>query len=368
MKNILEEYDAVKNDVGLFDFSMEGKVIVTGTGRLKYINDIVSNDIVNLNDNNGIYAAFLDKFGKVLSDCVIYKFKDFLLLNMSIVGKNNIITNLKNNASLVKSNVEDATLKYGLFSFQGPKSLELLKVIINEKIELKNQYQCIVRKIKINNINNNQKNSKLNNNKNNVLKLNNSTSSKYNNENNPTLINQEIEIIISNNKRTTEDGYDVFVPSNVYKEFKDLIITEGKNYNLKLINNETYNILRLEAKIPLYGIDFDKNNIMPEITEKAISYEKGCFLGQEIVARIKNLGSGLTSKKLVSIEIDGKNLPEKNTELVNESKKVGYITSAAYSPTLNKVVALGFLDKGFYENNIELIIEIDNQKVKCRKF
>jgi len=322
---ILDEYTAVKNNVGLFDFSIEGKIKIKGEGRTNYINGIVSNDVDNLKKFNGVYAALLDNLGKVWSDCIIYKFNDFILLNLNIIGKNNIIKKLTDDAGLGKSEIEDVTLKYGIFSLQGPKSVELINSIINDNLELRQQYQSKIKKIIVN--------------------------------------NNEIELIITKNKRTTEDGYDIFVPTSMYKEFKDLILEKGKNYGIKIINNETYDILRLEAKIPLYGIDFDEKNILPEITERAISYEKGCFVGQEIVARVKNLAQGLTSKKLISLEIDGKDVP-KNSKIMKEGKEAGYVTSAAFSPKLNKVVALGFLYKEFYENNAD--IQVGEEKFNCK--
>ena len=327
LNNKIGEYNTVKNSVGLFDFSMEGKIKVTGEGRVNFIDGLVSNDVKNLEENNGIYAAFLDKLGKVLSDCIIYKFKDFLLINMNLPGKGNIIKRLINEAPLGKSEIEDVTLKYGLFSLQGPKSMELLNNIINNDLELKNQFQCIIKKIMIN--------------------------------------NRETEIIITKNKRTTEDGYDIFVPASMYKEFKDLIMNKGKNYNLKIISNETYNILRLEAKIPLYGIDFDQKNILPEITEKATDYEKGCFVGQEIVARVKTLAKGLTAKRLMALEIDSKEAPEKNTKIMKDNKEAGFITSSAFSPKSNKVIAFGFLKKEFYESENEF--EVDKSKTTVEK-
>ncbi|MCH8067380.1 MAG: aminomethyl transferase family protein, partial [Nanoarchaeota archaeon] len=360
-EKILEEYNTVKNNVGLFDFSIEGKIKVSGNGRVDFINNLVSNDIKKLEVNNGIYAAFLDKFGKVLSDCVIYKFENFILINLNIIGKINIIKKLKDEAPLVKSEIEDITLKYGLFSLQGPKSIELLKEIINDNLDLKNQYQCTIKKITIKEKNNsNENNNQLINNKTNARTTSGTNSAGIEKNKNNIINNNKIEIIVTKNKRTTEDGYDIFVPASMYKEFKELILEKGKKYNLKIINNETYNILRLEAKIPLYGIDFNQNNILPEIIEKAISYEKGCFLGQEIVARVKSLAKGITAKKLMFLEIDSKEVPEKNSKIMKDNNEVGYITSAAFSPELNKVVALGFLNKGYYDPGS--IVTINNSK------
>src|SRR3989338_791372 len=336
-EKILEEYNAVKSNVGLFEFSIEGKIIVKGPGRVDFINGLVSNDVENLENFNGVYAAFLDRNGKILSDCIVYKFDDFLLINLGIMGKNNIIKKLKEEAILGKSEVEDATLRYALFSLQGPKSTELINHLFESKIELKIQYQSIMIKT----------------------------------ENN----GEEINILIMKNNRTEEEGYDIYVPASYYKEFKELVIDNGAEYNLKIINNEAYNILRLEAKIPLYGIDFNQNNILPEVTEKAVSYEKGCYVGQEIVARVKNIAKGITAKKLRFLEVEDKEVPEKNTKIIEipkgflgyrkseafsrimkDGNEIGYVTSAAFSPKFSKVIGFGFLDKGFYGPNTEVTI------------
>ena len=145
-----------------------------------------------------------------------------------------------------------------------------------------------------------------------------------------------------------------------------MIINNGKYDGLKIINNETYNILRLEAKIPLYGVDFDPNNILPEIIEKAVSYEKGCYVGQEIVARVKNIAKGITAKKLRFLEIDGNEIPEKNAKIMAGNNEVGYITSAAFSPRLNKAIGFGFVNKGFYDDGT--IVTVNNVKSTVKDF
>lgn len=354
---IISEYETVKNNVGFFDFSMEGKIKVTGTKRVEFINGMVTNDIENLENFNGVYAAFLDRFGKVLTDCIIYKFQDYILINMNIIGKKNIFEKLVNDAKLAYLKIEDITLKYALFSLQGPRSQELINDIFKSKIELENKYQSIIINSKNNYEENNStnKNTIIEKNKNNGIKL---------TDNKKDINNNELKIIITKNNRTNFNGYDIFVPASMYKEFKDLILERGQKYNLKIINNETYDILRLEAKVPLYGIDFDQNNTLPEITEKAVNYEKGCYVGQEIVARVKNLGKGITAKKLVFLEIEGIDVPEINSKIIKDDKEVGTITSSAFSPKLEKAVSLGILNKGYYESGT--IVTVNNTKATIK--
>jgi len=324
MSSLTDQYNSVKTNVGLFDFSIEGKIKITGKGRITFINGLVSNEVENLEENNGVYAAFLNRFGKILTDCMIYKFKDFLLLNMSLLGKKNVIERLKNEAPLGKSQAEDISMKYGLFSIQGPKSLELINAIFDGKIK-PDEYQNTITKNSINDI--------LNNNDEKSIK---------NNQNNKQHSKEDNEIIITKNERTPYEGYDIFFPAVVYNDLKKLILEKG----VQQISHETYNILRLEAKIPLFGIDFDETNILPEVTEKAVDYEKGCFVGQEIVARVKNIAKGKTAKKLMFFEIDSDSVPKVNTKITQADNDVGFITSSAFSPEKNKTIAFGFVRKG----------------------
>jgi len=95
-----------------FDFSIEGKIIVKGPNRLEFLNEIVCNDV----NKNGVYTAFLTRFGKILSDCKIYQFSDFVLVNCSLIGKNSILEKLKEAAKFSKCTIEDVSMQYGRLS------------------------------------------------------------------------------------------------------------------------------------------------------------------------------------------------------------------------------------------------------------
>jgi folate-binding protein YgfZ len=324
-KTVLSQYNSVKENFGLLDFSIEGKIIVKGGKRVDFINGLVTNDIAGLRNFHGCYASFLDNNGKILSDSIVYRFADFLLLNMSIVGKSNIIGKLKNEAGLGKSVVEDSTLNYGLFSFQGPKSTEFLEKLTGVEFNLEKQYDFMELKMPI----------------------------------------CDGKLILANNDRTGFGGYDLFFPSSYYKDFKKYILELGGKFDMESIDYETYNLLRIEAGIPLFGIDFNSNNILPEVTEKGVSYQKGCFVGQEIVARVKNIAKGVTAKKLVAFEMKNNYVPEINEKVIINKNVVGHVTSAAFSYKCNKAIGFVFVKKGFYDDGT--VIEINNSKAVVKK-
>ena len=161
----------------------------------------------------------------------------------------------------------------------------------------------------------------------------------------------------------TDFGKDVFVP----KEETENFLNELKNQNAVEITDELYEVLRIEQGIPLYGVDMDESTIVPEIGDDAISYNKGCYIGQEIIARIYFRGH--VAKQLRGLVIEGDNSVSSADELKSpEGKPAGKITSAAFSPKLNKTIALAFVRYEFLPENRELKIGEISAKVKNLPF
>lgn len=128
-----------------------------------------------------------------------------------------------------------------------------------------------------------------------------------------------------------------------------LLLTDNFNEDLKEISDEVYNIIRIENNISIQGIDFDKEMLLNTNWQDVISFTKGCYLGQEIMARVHNRGK--PPKKLVRITYD--KIPEKVTY---EGKEVGNITSKCFSIKYGKYLVFAFLpyDLEIVDNGIIL--------------
>jgi len=105
-------------------------------------------------------------------------------------------------------------------------------------------------------------------------------------------------------------------------------------------------ILRLEAGYPKYAADIDENTIVLEAGFKdALNFNKGCYLGQEVVARATHIGR--VNKQLVGLEVETKNSIPPRSKLMSDGREAGFITSAAFSPGLGKVASLGYANREF---------------------
>jgi len=109
------------------------------------------------------------------------------------------------------------------------------------------------------------------------------------------------------------------------------------------VDDEVFATARIEAGMPLFGIDFDESNLPQEIgrDREAISFTKGCYLGQETVARIDALGH--VNQRIVSVRFFGDEVPAPGAELSHSGNIVGRVTSSAFSPTWNAPLALAMI-------------------------
>jgi folate-binding protein YgfZ len=127
------------------------------------------------------------------------------------------------------------------------------------------------------------------------------------------------------------------------------------NGGIVVVGTEAFTAARIEAGAPLYGVDFDEHNFPQEVgrDREAISFTKGCYLGQETVARIDALGH--VNQRIVGVAFSGDIVPPPGTELTQNGSKVGHVTSATMSPRLNRPLALAMVRRE--ANSIGTLLE-----------
>ena len=126
---------------------------------------------------------------------------------------------------------------------------------------------------------------------------------------------------------------------------------------------ETFDTARIEAATPLFGRDVTNANLPQEVARdpQAISFTKGCYLGQETVARIDSLGH--VNQTLCSVRFDGSTVPPVGTELAVDGKTVGRVTSSTFSPTLDAPLALAYVRRGHNELGSQLSSDLGTAEV-----
>jgi folate-binding protein YgfZ len=131
------------------------------------------------------------------------------------------------------------------------------------------------------------------------------------------------------------------------------------------IDAEALEVLRIEAAVPRWGMDMDENTIPNEagLEKRAISYDKGCYIGQETIARIKTYGH--VNRQLVQMALTGQAVPARADKLVADGREVGQVTSAVFSSRLGKPLALGYVRREFAMASV--MLKWNNQTAGVQK-
>ena len=143
-----------------------------------------------------------------------------------------------------------------------------------------------------------------------------------------------------------------FLPNENSDSYRSQVESTGSS----AISSDLYETLRIENGIPLYGVDMDENTIVPELgLDGLISYNKGCYIGQEIIARIHFRGH--VAKQLAGLILSEPGAIATRSELTSpDGKNAGRVTSVTFSPKLDKTIALAFVRYDYLAEGTELQI------------
>jgi folate-binding protein YgfZ len=300
------EHSSLTSTVAVLDLSFRGRICLTGQDRARFLHGQITNDVKSLRGGEGCYAALSTAKGKMESDLNLYCLKDELLLDFEPGLTSGITQRLEKYIIADDVQIIDVTSAYGLLSVQGPKASAVIsRLALFEALpEKRFAFQSIADR----NLG---------------------------------------EIYLTKNPRLATDGFDLFVPNGSLDAVADKLIAAAKSLGGSACGWDAFEIARIEQAIPRFGIDMDESNIPLEagLEEQAISFKKGCYIGQEVISRIRTYGQ--VAKALRGLELDGqlKNLPAKGDKLFQSEKEVGYLTSVTRSLSKPGLIALGYVRK-----------------------
>lgn len=155
---------------------------------------------------------------------------------------------------------------------------------------------------------------------------------------------------------TGEDGFLLVAEAGEGATLLDALIAAGASFEPQVIGDEAREILRIEAGIPRFGVDMDCENRLPETTleRDAVSYEKGCYLGQEVVAKLRAYSSVRRALTGLAFIRDASGAPEPGDALLVDGKAIGEMRSATFSPTLGYLIGMAYIDRDHRDPGSEI--------------
>jgi folate-binding protein YgfZ len=298
------EHKALCESAGVIDLSFRSRICLVGNDRARFLHGQVTNDVKKLRTGEGCYAAITTAKGKMESDLNIFALAEELLLDFEPGLTEKISARLEKFIVADDVQIVDAAPHYGLLSVQGTKAEDVVHTL-DLFIEIPTKPLGSV-------------------------KISDATLG---------------EIYLANNPRLGASGFDLFVPNYSLGAVADKLIAAAKQIGGRTCGWQAFETARIEAGIPRFGTDMDETNIPLEcgIESRAIVYNKGCYIGQEVINRIHSVGHVNRELRGLRLADDLKTLPARGDKLFHASKEIGYVTSAVKSPTLNANIALGYV-------------------------
>lgn len=331
----LAEHAALRTTAGVVDLSFRSRICLVGADRTRFLHGQVTNDVKKLRVGEGCYAAITTAKGKMESDLNIFALAEELLLDFEPGLTAKISARLEKFIVADDVQIVDAAPHYGLLSVQGPKAVEVIDALglfgvppsggppaasqsrVNAELPTKP-----LGSVKISDV---------------------------------TLG----EIYLVNHPRLGASGFDLFVPNNSLGAVADKLIAAAKAMGGRACGWQAFETARIEARIPRYGADMDETNIPLEcgIESRAVTYNKGCYIGQEVINRIHSVGHVNRELRSLRLADDLKALPARGDKLFHAGKEVGCVTSAVKSPALNANLALAYVRREAYHAGNELTLQ-----------
>ncbi|MDQ1707305.1 MAG: hypothetical protein QOJ88_516 [Pyrinomonadaceae bacterium] len=326
--DILFEYAAVRErGAGLSDLSSRGRIIVSGSEAVQFLNGLITNDMKTLAVNSWMPAAFPSVQGRLIASVRVVRLKDAgknvtptFLLDTEAATHERVLQTIERFTLAGDFRVTDVTSQTALLSLQGTDAAAFIRSVIGNEAADVGANQVVIQSW------------------------------------------HAAELTIMRASHTGAEGFDVVVDSPQAGVVWDALHGAGA----RPVGFDALELLRIEAGVPRYGVDMDDTNVVPETNlDDAVSYTKGCYVGQEIIARIKYRGH--VAKKLTGLVFaEPAQLAAGALIKASDAKEVGRITSVTYSPHLGRTIALGYLKYDYLQPDTNVLVGGDDAEIPAQ--
>ena len=306
---------AVRNVAGVTEMAY-GVLTITGEDRIDFVDNAVTNR-VPAEDGRGCYALLLDPQGRVETDLYIYTTTDRLLVFTPPDRAAAVASEWSEKTFIQDVEIENATESFGVFGVHGAQATEKVASVLTNATPSE-AHLSFVR----------------------------------------GSIDEAGVTVIRGDGLTGEEGYEVVCAADVAESVFDALINNG--LNAAPFGVRTWESLTLEAGTPLF--DSELRDEIPNVLglRNALDFEKGCYVGQEVVSRVENRGQ--PSRRLVGLACEA--LPDAGAAVFAGDSTVGEVTRAVESPTRDEPLALALVE--FDLDTDDLTVRIDGEERAAR--
>ena len=315
------EHQRVRTNVGVFDVTHMGEFYVSGNGAMEFLQKMTVNDVSKLALHQAQYSAMCKPDGGIVDDLIVYRFADKFMLVVNAANLEKDFNWLKSHCpSDVK--LENVSDHIALLAIQGPNAQNVLQQLTTVNLSNIKFYWFDEGEV------------------------------------------DGVHMTISRTGYTGEIGYELYFDEKHGDKIWNAVMKAGEKYNIGLAGLGARDTLRLEMKYCLYGNDIDETTHPLEAGLGWITkLKKGDFNGRDVMLKAKE--KGLT-RLLIGLEVDGKIPARHGYDVMKDGEKVGIITSGTFSPTLQKAIAMAYVDTRFSEIGTSLTVNARGRSLTAK--
>jgi folate-binding protein YgfZ len=306
------EYRAARESVALHDATYREALRITGEDRTTFLHGMVTQDVKGLAAGASAYTALITVKGAMVADARILRRESDLVLDLEPGLGGKVREFLEKFLISEDAELHDATGEQGVLRLLGPRTSELLGAVLGQPF----------------------------------------APLAPNATRGATLAGQDV--LLQGAAWPSPQGVDVWVPHSGLEPVWKALVAAGTGLGLEPLGWRALEVLRVEAGVPRYGQDMVDTTIPLEANlTHGISYNKGCYIGQEVIARATFRGH--MNRKLAGLRL-GSAETAPGTELKKDGKKVGWLTSVVRAPGSGQYLALGYVHRDHLEPGTVLAV------------
>ncbi len=315
----VDEYQVIRTDAGIVDRSARGRIELRGKDRLSHLHGLLTNDILALEPGRGCYAAYLTPQGRMIADMLVLELGEMTLLDVPAAVKDRLVRAFDDLVFTEDVQIADLTPGWAAIGVHGPASARMLAAVLEGGGAAALERRLLA----------------------------------FREHDNASLAFEAARVVVARTGETGGVGFHVFSDRDLSARLVDALRAQGA----RSISAYVMQVLRIEAGRPEFGVDMDETTIPLEadIQDRAISMTKGCYVGQEVIVRVLHRGHGRVVRKLVGLVLDDE-VPVPGAAIQDGAQAIGEVTSAVFSPTLGKPIALGYVHRDFVEPGTRIAV------------
>lgn len=315
---IVAEHQTVRNSVGLFDIAHMGRLWFTGPDACRFLDHLLTNDVTKLTVGNVRYSLVTNELGGVLDDVLVYRLDDAYMLVVNASNRLKILDWIAAQQSGFDFQMVDRTASHPMIAVQGPRALDVIT----------------------------------------QLGFAAAGDMKYYSVEQTTVAG--LDAIVSRTGYTGEDGFEVIVAENTATGLWGQTIEAGQSCGLQACGLGCRDTLRLEAGMPLYGHELSETiDPLTAGLKFAVKLQAGDFIGRDSLIERQSAGN---SRVRVGLELSCRRIAREGADVLLDETVIGEVTSGTFSPTLQKPIAMAYVDKRNSEAGATVTVDIRGKR------